>query len=120
MQVQMISHASLDKRGLSRGAANASAPQMFHESEHRLVLPFSLKHLQCTVDGKNIPQLKKVLDEASLEERTRHDDGAQPADYCDPFGRTRGESGFTAGGTGACQCTRRRLGSLRGMCPREA
>ena len=51
----MISHASLAKRGLSRGAANAF--QMLHGSEHRLVLPFSLRNLQCTVDGKYIPQL---------------------------------------------------------------
>ena len=51
----LISHASLEKRGLSRGAANAF--QMLHEPEHRLVFPFSLRNLQCTVAGKNIPQL---------------------------------------------------------------
>ena len=33
----MISHASLEKRGLNRGEANAY--QMFHESQHRLIFP---------------------------------------------------------------------------------
>ncbi len=42
----LISHASLEKRGLSQGAANAY--QMFHESEpgNRLAFPFSLQSLQ--------------------------------------------------------------------------
>ena len=49
---------SLEKRGLSRGAANAF--QMFHETEHRLAFPVSesLKNLQCTVDGKNMPPMR--------------------------------------------------------------
>ena len=37
----LISHASLEKRGLFRGKANAL--QMLQEPEHRLVFPFSLK-----------------------------------------------------------------------------
>jgi len=51
----LISHASLEKRGLSRGAANVF--QMLHRPEHRLVIPFSLRNLQCTVDGTYIPRL---------------------------------------------------------------
>jgi hypothetical protein len=49
----LISHASLEKRGLSQGAANAY--QMFQEPVNRLVFPFSLQSLQCMVDGRNIP-----------------------------------------------------------------
>jgi hypothetical protein len=49
----LISHASLEKRGLSQGAANAH--QMFHEPGNRLVSPFSLQSPQFTVDGRNIP-----------------------------------------------------------------
>jgi hypothetical protein len=52
----LISHASLEKRGLSQGAANAY--QMFHEPGNRLsdtlFFPFSLQSLQCTVDGRTI------------------------------------------------------------------
>jgi hypothetical protein len=57
----LISHASLEKRGLSQGAANAY--QMFHEPGTRLVFPFSLQSLQCTVDGRSVsltaPSLKR-------------------------------------------------------------
>ncbi len=49
----LISHASLEKRGLSQGAANAY--QMFHEPGNRLAFPFSLQSLQCTVDGRSVP-----------------------------------------------------------------
>jgi hypothetical protein len=49
----LISHASLEKRGLSQGAANAY--QMLHEPGNRMFFPFSLHSLQCTVDGKSIP-----------------------------------------------------------------
>ena len=49
----LISHASLEKRGLSQGAANAY--QMFHEPGNRLAFPFSLQNLQCTVDGRSVP-----------------------------------------------------------------
>ena len=77
----LISHASLEKRGLSRGAANAF--QMLHGSEHRLVFPFALKNLQCTVDGKYLsslhglmkPTLKRGLDtttEPSLQLMATH------------------------------------------------
>ena len=55
----LISHASLEKRGLSRGAANVF--QMLYRPEHRLVIPFSLRSLQCTVDGMHIPQLNCLL-----------------------------------------------------------
>jgi hypothetical protein len=34
---------------------------MLHGSEHGLVFPFSLKNLQCTVDGKYIPQLNCLM-----------------------------------------------------------
>jgi hypothetical protein len=47
----LISHASLKKRGLSQGAANAY--QMLHEPGNRLAFPFSLQSLQCTVDGRS-------------------------------------------------------------------
>jgi hypothetical protein len=49
----LISHASLEKRGLSQGAANAY--QMLHEPGNRMAFPFSLQSLQCTVDGRSIP-----------------------------------------------------------------
>ena len=55
----LISHASLEKRGLSQGAANAY--QMFHESGNRLVFPFSLQSLLCTVDGRNVPLTESNL-----------------------------------------------------------
>jgi hypothetical protein len=41
----LISHASLENRGLSQGAATAY--QMFHEPGNRLAFPFSLQSLQC-------------------------------------------------------------------------
>jgi hypothetical protein len=55
----LISHASLEKRGLSQGAANAY--QMFHESGNRLAFPFSLQSLLCTVDGRNVPLTESNL-----------------------------------------------------------
>ena len=48
----LISHTSAEKRGLSRGEANAY--QMLQEPGHRLFFPFSLRNLQCTVDGRSI------------------------------------------------------------------
>jgi hypothetical protein len=56
---------------------------MFHGPEHQLVFPFSLKNLQCTVDGKSILQpkystgstLKRGLDmttEPSLQAIANH------------------------------------------------
>ena len=108
---------SLEKRGLSRGAANAF--QMFHETEHRLAFPFSesLKNLQCTVDGKTLHSRRQeystdaVLGGTYLEKTNGHDDGAQHADYRGPFGGTRGESVFPAGSI--CACTRWRGGMGR-------
>ena len=55
----LISHASLEKRGLSQGAANAY--QMFHEPGNRLAFPFSPQNLQCTVDGRSIPMTASSL-----------------------------------------------------------
>ena len=77
----LISHSSLEKRGLSKGAANAF--QMFQGPEHQLVFPFALKNLQCTVDGKSVvqpryssgPTLKRGLDmtaEPSLQAIATH------------------------------------------------
>jgi hypothetical protein len=48
-----VSHTSLQKRGFAPGMA--SVIQMLVAQEHRLVIPFSLKNLQCTLDGTVIP-----------------------------------------------------------------
>ena len=55
----MISHASLEKRGLTPG--EASTYEMPHEPEHRLVIPFSLRNLQCTIDGRSIPLMRHSI-----------------------------------------------------------
>jgi hypothetical protein len=49
----MISHASLQKRGFAPGMA--SVIQMLVAQEHRLVIPFSLKTLHCTLEGTSMP-----------------------------------------------------------------
>ncbi len=52
-RLYLMSHASLQKRGFAPGVA--SVIQMLVDQEHRLVIPFSLKNLQCTLDGTVIP-----------------------------------------------------------------
>ena len=52
-RLYLMSHASLQKRGFAPGAA--SVIQMLVAQEHRLVIPFSLKNLQCTLEGTVIP-----------------------------------------------------------------
>jgi len=52
-RLYLISHASLQKRGFAPGMA--SVIQMLAAQEHRLVIPFSLKNLQCTLAGTSIP-----------------------------------------------------------------
>ncbi len=52
-RLYLMCHASLQKRGFAPGVA--SVIQMLVAQEHRLVIPFSLKNLQCTLDGTCIP-----------------------------------------------------------------
>jgi hypothetical protein len=52
-RLYLISHTSLQKRGFAPGMA--SVIQMLVAQEHRLVIPFSLKNLQCTLEGTSIP-----------------------------------------------------------------
>jgi hypothetical protein len=54
-RLYLMSHASLQKRAFAPGVA--SVIQMLVAQEHRLVIPFSLKNLQCTgtLDGAGIP-----------------------------------------------------------------
>jgi hypothetical protein len=52
-RLYLMSHASLQKRGFAPGMA--SVVQMLVAQEHRLVIPFSVKNLQCTLDGTCIP-----------------------------------------------------------------
>jgi hypothetical protein len=52
-RLYLISHASLQKRGFAPGMA--SVIQMLVAQEHRLVIPFSLRNLQCTLEGTSIP-----------------------------------------------------------------
>jgi hypothetical protein len=52
-RLYLMSHASLQKRGFAPGVA--SAIQMPVAQEHRLVIPLSLRNLQCTLDGNAIP-----------------------------------------------------------------
>jgi hypothetical protein len=52
-RLYLISHASLEKKGLSIGQANIY--QML-APEHRLYLPFSLPQLLVDVDGKALPK----------------------------------------------------------------
>jgi hypothetical protein len=52
-RLYLISHASLEKRGLSIGQANIY--QML-APEHRLYLPFSLPQLLVDVNGKALPK----------------------------------------------------------------
>jgi hypothetical protein len=74
----LISHASLGKRGLSRGAGRAaSAYQMFHEPGHRLGFPFSLQSLQRTVDGRNLP-LTRHSAAPTLNLKRQHNSQPEP------------------------------------------
>ena len=52
-RLYLMSHTSLQKRGFTPGMA--SVIQMLVAQEHRLVIPFSLKALQCNLDGTVIP-----------------------------------------------------------------
>jgi hypothetical protein len=52
-RLYLISHTSLQKRGFAPGMA--SIIQMLVTQEHRLIIPFSLKNLQCTLEGTSIP-----------------------------------------------------------------
>jgi hypothetical protein len=54
-RLYLMSHASLQKRGFAPGVASAIHTSMLVAQEHRLVIPFSLKNLQCTLDGTCIP-----------------------------------------------------------------
>jgi hypothetical protein len=53
--------------GLTPGMA--SFIQMLVAQEHRLVIPFSLKNLQCTLDGTCMPMLPRGAGEDSLKRR---------------------------------------------------
>ena len=65
-RLYLVSHASLQKRGFAPGMA--SVIQMLVAQEHRLVIPFSLKNLQCTLDGTVIP-MPHGAEEDSLKRR---------------------------------------------------
>ena len=65
-RLYLMSHASLQKRGFAPGMA--SVIQMLVAQEHRLVIPFSLKNLQCTLDGTVIP-MPHGAEEDSLKRR---------------------------------------------------
>ena len=63
-RLYLISHTSLHKRGFAPGMA--SIIQMLVDQEHRLVIPFSLTNLQCTLEGTRMP-MPHGSGEASLE-----------------------------------------------------
>ena len=63
-RLYLISHTSLHKRGFAPGMA--SAYQMLVAQEHRLVIPFSLVNLQCTLAGTRLP-LPTGSEEPSLK-----------------------------------------------------
>jgi hypothetical protein len=65
-RLYLISHTSLHKRGFAPGMA--SIIQMLVAQEHRLVIPFSLKNLQCTLEGAYMP-LPHGAGEDSLKRR---------------------------------------------------
>ncbi len=61
-RLYLISHTSLHKRGFAPGMA--SVIQMLVAQEHRLVIPFSLKNLQCTLEGVCMPLPHNTGDES--------------------------------------------------------
>jgi hypothetical protein len=65
-RLYLMSHASLHKRGFAPGMA--SVIQMLVAQEHRLVIPFSLKTLQCTLNGTCIPMPHGAVED-SLKRR---------------------------------------------------
>ncbi len=67
-RLYLMSHTSLQKRGFAPGMPVASVIQMPVAQEHRLVIPFSLKNLQCTLDGSCIP-MPHGAEEDSLKRR---------------------------------------------------
>jgi hypothetical protein len=65
-RLYLMSRASLHKRGFTPGMA--SFIQLLVAQEHRLVIPFSLTNLQCTLDGTCIP-MPHGVGEDSLKRR---------------------------------------------------
>ena len=61
-RLYLISHASLQKRGFAPGMA--SVIQMLVAQEHRLVIPFSMKTLECTIEGTSMPGLNDTGNES--------------------------------------------------------
>ena len=53
-RLYLISHTSLHKRGFAPGMASA-VYQVLVTQEHRPVIPFPLKNLQCTLEGTCMP-----------------------------------------------------------------
>ena len=92
----LISHASLQKRGFAPGMA--SVIQMLVAQEHRLVIPFSLKNLHCTLSGG---------DQHAYARATRHrkrvpetERGTQFASSSEPPISTHGQLHVSPDGTG--------------------